>query len=194
MLERPDSSQVAQKLGLTTIPSRDFYDVVVVGAGPAGLACALYCTTEGLKTVLLEREAAGGQAGLSSRIENYLGFPSGLSGADLARRGVAQVRRFGAEVLAPAEAVSLITEGEYRVVKLSSGQELAAHSVVVAAGVQWRRLDVPGMDRLTGAGIYYGAAITEASSCRDEDVYVVEAPTPPARRPSTFLRSPVLSP
>jgi thioredoxin reductase (NADPH) len=173
VLERPDSSQVAQKLGLTTIPSRDFYDVVVVGAGPAGLACALYCTTEGLKTVLLEREAAGGQAGLSSRIENYLGFPSGLSGADLARRGVAQVRRFGAEVLAPAEAVSLITEGEYRVVKLSSGQELAAHSVVVAAGVQWRRLDIPGMDRLTGAGIYYGAAITEASSCRDEDVYVV---------------------
>ena len=173
VLERPDLSQMADKLGLVSIPSRRFYDVIVVGAGPAGLACALYCSTEGLKTVLLEREAAGGQAGLSSRIENYLGFPSGLSGADLARRGVAQVRRFGTEVLAPAEAVGLIVDGEYRVVRLSNGQELAAHSVVIAAGVQWRRLNVPGMDRLTGAGIYYGAAITEASSCKDEDVYIV---------------------
>jgi thioredoxin reductase (NADPH) len=173
VLERPDLSQVAARLGLATVPSRRFYDVIVIGAGPAGLACALYCSTEGLKTVLLEREAAGGQAGLSSRIENYLGFPSGLSGADLARRGVAQVRRFGTEVLAPAEAVSLVVEGEYRVVKLSNGQELAAHSVVIAAGVQWRRLEVPGMEQLTGAGIYYGAAITEASSCKDENVYIV---------------------
>jgi len=173
ILERPDLSQVAGKLGLVSIPSRRFYDVVVIGAGPAGLACALYCSTEGLKTVLVEREAAGGQAGLSSRIENYLGFPSGLSGADLARRGVAQVRRFGTELLAPAEAASLIVDGEYRVVKLSNGQELAAHSVVIASGVQWRRLDVSGMDRLTGAGIYYGAAITESSSCKDEDVYIV---------------------
>jgi len=173
VLERPDLSEIAGKLGLATIPSRRFYDVIVVGAGPAGLACALYCSTEGLKTVLLEREAAGGQAGLSSRIENYLGFPSGLSGADLARRGVAQVRRFGTEMLAPAEAVALVVDGEYRVVKLSNGQELAAHSVVIAAGVQWRRLEVPGMDGLTGAGIYYGAAITEASSCKDEDVYIV---------------------
>lgn len=173
LLERPELSQVAGKLGLVSVPSRSFYDVIVIGAGPAGLACSLYCSTEGLKTVLVEREAAGGQAGLSSRIENYLGFPSGLSGADLARRGVAQVRRFGTEVLAPAEAVSLIVDGEYRVVKLSNGQELAAHSVVIAAGVQWRRLDVAGMDRLTGAGIYYGAAITESSSCKDEDVYIV---------------------
>ena len=173
VLERPELSQMADKLGLAMVPSRRFYDVIVIGAGPAGLACALYCSTEGLRTVLLEREAAGGQAGLSSRIENYLGFPSGLSGADLARRGVAQVRRFGTEVLAPAEAVGLMVDGEYRVVKLSNGQELAAHSVVIAAGVQWRRLDVPGMDRLTGAGIYYGAAITEASSCKDEDVYIV---------------------
>jgi thioredoxin reductase (NADPH) len=173
VLERPELSQIAGKLGLAMVPSRRFYDVIVVGAGPAGLACALYCSTEGLRTVLIEREAAGGQAGLSSRIENYLGFPSGLSGADLARRGVAQVRRFGTEVLAPAEAVGLTVDGEYRVVKLSNGQELAAHSVVIAAGVQWRRLDVPGMDRLNGAGIYYGAAITEASSCKDEDVYIV---------------------
>jgi thioredoxin reductase (NADPH) len=173
VLEKPDTFQVAAKLGLMTVPSRRFHDVIVVGAGPAGLACALYCSTEGLKTVLVEREAAGGQAGLSSRIENYLGFPSGLSGADLARRGVAQVRRFGTEVLAPAEAVDLLIEGEYRVVKLSNGEELAAHSVVIAAGVQWRRLEVPGMDHLTGAGIYYGAAITESSSCKGEDIYIV---------------------
>lgn len=171
--ERPALSQVAEKLGLAMTPSRSFYDVVVIGAGPAGLACALYCSTEGLKTVMVEREAAGGQAGLSSRIENYLGFPSGLSGADLARRGVAQVRRFGTEVLAPAEAVGLHVEGEYRVVKLSNGQELAAHSIVIASGVQWRRLEIPGMDRLSGAGVYYGAAITESSSCKDEDVYIV---------------------
>ncbi len=173
VLERPTLAEVAAKLGLVSTPSRRFYDVIVIGAGPAGLACSLYCSTEGLKTVMLEREAAGGQAGLSSRIENYLGFPSGLSGADLARRGLAQVTRFGTEVLAPAEAVSLAEEGEYRVVKLANGEELAAHSVVIAAGVQWRRLEVPGMDRLSGAGIYYGAAITEASSCKDEDVYIV---------------------
>lgn len=173
VMECPALSQVAAKLGMPTSPSRRFYDVIVVGAGPAGLACSLYCSTEGLKTVLLDREAAGGQAGLSSRIENYLGFPSGLSGADLARRGVAQVRRFGTELLAPAEAVRLSVEGEYRVVTLSNGQELAAHAVVIAAGVQWRRLEVPGMERLTGAGIYYGAAITEAASCKDEDVYIV---------------------
>ena len=173
VLEHPELSQIADKLGLSMVPKGGFYDVIVIGAGPAGLACALYCSTEGLRTVLIEREAAGGQAGLSSRIENYLGFPSGLSGADLARRGVAQVRRFGTEVLAPAEAVSLKVDGEYRIVKLSNGQELSAHSVVIAAGVQWRRLEVPGMERLTGAGIYYGAAVTEASSCRNEDIYVV---------------------
>lgn len=173
VLVRPELSLIADKLGLSMVPKGGFYDVIVIGAGPAGLACALYCSTEGLRTVLVEREAAGGQAGLSSRIENYLGFPSGLSGADLARRGVAQVRRFGTEVLAPAEAVSLKVDGEYRTVKLSNGQELSAHSVVIAAGVQWRRLEVPGMERLTGAGIYYGAAITEASSCRNEDIYIV---------------------
>jgi thioredoxin reductase (NADPH) len=173
LLVRPELSQIADKLGLSMVPKGGFYDVIVIGAGPAGLACALYCSTEGLRTVLIEREAAGGQAGLSSRIENYLGFPSGLSGADLARRGVAQVRRFGTEVLAPAEAVSLKVDGEYRIVKLSNGEELSAHTVVIAAGVQWRRLEVPGMERLTGAGIYYGAAITEASSCRNEDIYIV---------------------
>jgi thioredoxin reductase (NADPH) len=137
------------------------------------LACALYCSTEGLKTVLVERDAPGGQAGLSSRIENYLGFPAGLSGADLARRGAAQVRRFGTEILSPAAAVKLRAEGEYRVVTLAGGQELRAHAVVIAAGVQWRRLDIPGMDRLTGAGVYYGAATTEALSTKGEEVYIV---------------------
>lgn len=173
ILERPDTTVLAAKLGLSTAPSRDFYDVVVVGAGPAGLACALYCTTEGLRTVLVEREAAGGQAGLSSRIENYLGFPSGLSGADLARRGVAQVKRFGAELLAPARAVKLAADNDYRIVTLDNGKELLAHSVVIASGVQWRRLEIAGMESLTGAGVYYGAATTEAASCQDEDVYVV---------------------
>ena len=194
VLQKPTLDQVAEKLGLTTLPQRDFYDVIVVGAGPAGLACALYCSTEGLKTILVEREAAGGQAGLSSRIENYLGFPSGLSGADLARRGVAQVRRFGTELLAPADAVGLRVDGEYRVVKLSNGHELVGHSVVIAAGVQWRQLNIPGIEGLTGAGVYYGAATTEAPACKDEDVYVSEAPIPPARPRFTSLRSRVLSP
>src|SRR5580704_10742340 len=173
VLERPTLPELAVKLGLTSAPARDFYDVIIVGAGPAGLACALYCSTEGLRTILVEREAAGGQAGLSSRIENYLGFPAGLSGSDLARRGVTQVKRFGTEVLAPVQAESLCVQGEYRVVRLSTGQELVGHSVVIASGVQWRRLDVPGMDRLTGAGVYYGAANTEAASCKDEDIYIV---------------------
>jgi thioredoxin reductase (NADPH) len=122
ILQKPTLPDVAAKLGLTTAPNRDFYDVIIIGAGPAGLACALYCSTEGLRTILVEREAAGGQAGLSSRIENYLGFPAGLSGADLARRGVSQVKRFGTEVLAPVQAESLAVQGEYRVVKLSIGQ------------------------------------------------------------------------
>lgn len=173
ILEKPGLLAVAAKLGLSSTPSREFYDVIIVGAGPAGLACALYCSTEGLKTILVEREAPGGQAGSSSRIENYLGFPAGLSGADLARRGVSQVKRFGTEVLAPAQGVSLSGEGEYRIVKLSNGQELVGHCVVIAAGVQWRRLNIPGMDRLTGAGIYYGAATTEAASCKGEDIYIV---------------------
>jgi thioredoxin reductase (NADPH) len=173
VLESPDVWALAAKLGLASTPSREFYDVVIVGAGPAGLACALYCSTEGMKTVLVEREAPGGQAGSSSRIENYLGFPAGLSGADLARRGVSQVKRFGTEVLAPAQAVSLSGEGEYRVVKLLNGKELVGHCVVIAAGVQWRRLNIAGMDRLTGAGVYYGATTTEAAAVKGEDIYIV---------------------
>ena len=153
------------------------------------MACALYCSTEGLRTILVEREAAGGQAGLSSRIENYLGFPSGLSGADLARRGVSQVKRFGTEVLAPVQAVSLSVDGEYKVVKLSSGQELLGHSVVIAAGVQWRRLNIPGMEKLTGAGVYYGAANTEASSCKGEDIYIIGGANPAGQAAVHFSES-----
>lgn len=172
-LSRPANGDLAARLGLQMAAQAPFYDVIIIGAGPAGLACALYCSTEGLSTLLLEREAAGGQAALSSRIENYLGFPSGLSGADLARRAIAQVKRFGTEVLAPAEAVGLRQNGDYKIVRLAGGQEISAHSVVIAAGVRWRKLEIPGMDRLAGAGIYYGAAITEAESCRGEDVYIV---------------------
>ncbi len=165
--------EVAAKLGLQTRAGLEFYDVAIVGGGPAGLAAAVYGASEGLKTVMVEREAPGGQAGLSSRIENYLGFPSGLSGSDLARRAVAQARRFGVEIVSPQEATGIRVDGSYRYLRLSDGTELSCHSLLLAMGVQWRKLDVPGIDRLQGAGVYYGAASTEALSCRDEDVYIV---------------------
>ena len=151
----------------------NFYDVVIIGGGPGGFLAAVYGASEGLKTVIVEREAPGGQAGLSSRIENYLGFPSGLSGGDLARRAVAQARRFGAEILAPDEVQQLRVEGPYRIVTLTDGTELSCHTVLIATGVQWRTLEIPGVDRLHGAGVYYGAGSTEAISCRGEDVYIV---------------------
>jgi thioredoxin reductase (NADPH) len=150
-----------------------FYDLAIVGAGPAGLAAAVYGASEGLRTVMVEREAPGGQAGLSSRIENYLGFPSGLSGADLARRAITQAKRFGAEILSPQEVVGLRCDGPYRILQLRDGSEISSHVVLIATGLQWRRLAIPGMDRLIGAGVYYGAASTEALSCQDETVYVI---------------------
>src|SRR6185295_10163800 len=165
-------AQVAQKVGLRTRAQTSFYDLAIVGGGPAGLAAAVYGASEGLRTVMVEREAPGGQAGMSSRIENYLGFPSGLSGGDLARRAVVQARRFGVEILS-AEATAIRLDGPYRLLKLADGAELSCHALLVATGVQWRKLDAPGVERLTGAGIYYGAAMTEAMSTRDEDVYVV---------------------
>ncbi len=171
-LEAPDVSQIARKIGLRTTANQQFYDLIIIGGGPAGLAAAVYGASEGLKTVMVERQAPGGQAGTSSRIENYLGFPSGLSGADLARRAVTQARRFGVETLA-AEAVGLRCQESYRFVRLADGSELSSHVVLIASGVAWRKLDVPGADRLAGAGVYYGAAMTEAISCRDEDVFVV---------------------
>ncbi len=153
--------------------TQPFYDLVIVGSGPAGLAAAVYGASEGLRTVLIEREAPGGQAGTSSRIENYLGFPVGLSGADLARRGVAQAKRFGVEILSPQEVTGIRVDGPYRIIALADGTELRCHALLIATGVSYRRLDVPGMEKLTEAGVYYGAAMTEALSCRDSDVYIV---------------------
>jgi thioredoxin reductase (NADPH) len=172
-LQQPDVSQLADRLGLQTRAGADFYDLAIVGGGPAGLAAAVYGASEGLKTVMLESEAPGGQAGLSSRIENYLGFPSGLSGADLARRAVTQARRFGVEILSPVSVTGLKVEGPYRFLELGTGAKISSHAVVLATGVQWRKLDVPGMERLQDAGVYYGAASTEALSCKDEDVYII---------------------
>src|SRR6267378_4128303 len=166
-------AEVAQKVGLRTRAQTTFYDLAIVGGGPAGLAAAAYGASEGLHTVMIEREAPGGQAGMSARIENYLGFPMGLSGNDLARRAVAQARRFGVEILAPQEAVSIRAEGPYRFLKLADGNEISCHALMIATGVQWRRLEAPGIDRLQGAGVYYGGGATEAMSCKGEIVYVV---------------------
>ncbi len=165
--------EVAQKVGLRTRAQTSFYDMAIVGGGPAGLAAAVYGASEGLHTVMVEKEAPGGQAGMSSRIENYLGFPSGLSGGDLARRGVVQAQRFGVEILSPQEAVGVRTEGPYRIIKLADGNEISCHALMIASGVQWRRLEAPGIDRLQGAGVYYGGGATEALSCKGEIVYVV---------------------
>ena len=169
----PTQSELADRIGLRTRSDTSFFDLVIVGGGPAGLAAGVYGASEGLKTVIVEREAPGGQAGLSSRIENYLGFPSGLSGNDLARRAVAQAKRFGAEILAPQEVVKVRSEGPYRIITLADGGELSCHAMVIASGVQWRKLDIPGIERLQGAGVYYGAGSTEALSCREEDVFIV---------------------
>ena len=172
-LSDPSQSDLATKLGLRTNATTSFYDLLIVGGGPAGLAAAVYGASEGLSTVMIEREAPGGQAGMSSRIENYLGFPSGLSGADLTRRAVAQARRFGVEILAPQEVCSLRVEGGSKFVKLSDSKEIGAKAVVIATGVSYRKLNVPGLEPLQGAGVYYGAAMTEAATCKDEDVYIV---------------------
>jgi len=165
-------SEVAQKVGLRTHAETDFYDLAIIGGGPAGLAAAVYGASEGLRTVMIEREAPGGQAGMSSRIENYLGFPTGLSGADLARRAVVQAKRFGVEILSQ-EAVGVRTEGPYRIIKFADTNEISCHALMIATGVQWRRLEAPGIDRLQGAGIYYGGGATEAISCSGEIIYVV---------------------
>ena len=166
----PDA--VAAKVGLSTHATQEFYDMVVVGAGPAGLAAAVYGASEGLKTLVIEPEAPGGQAGSSSRIENYLGFPAGITGTDLGRRAHVQASRFGAEFITQ-KAVGLRISGQYRFVQLGDGREVSSHVVLLAPGVQYRKLDIPGADRLTGRGIYYGAALVEATSCKDEEVFVV---------------------
>jgi thioredoxin reductase (NADPH) len=172
-LAEPPLPTVADKIGLRTHAQTDFYDLAIVGGGPAGLAAAVYGASEGLRTVIIEREAPGGQAGLSSRIENYLGFPSGLSGNDLARRAVAQARRFGVEILAPQEVMSMRVEGPYRFLRLADGVEISCHALLLAMGVQWRTLDVPGIERLQGAGVYYGGGTSEAIACKGETVFVI---------------------
>ena len=174
-LDDPELRALGERIGLRTRAEKPFYDLVVVGGGPAGLAASVYGASEGLHTLLVEREAPGGQAGTSSNIENYLGFPVGLTGADLARRAVAQARKFGVEILTPQEAKSVRAEGPYRVLTLTDGSEVSCRVLLVTTGVEYRRLDVPGADALTGAGIYYGAAMTEALSCRDEEVYLIGA-------------------
>ncbi|NEZ58499.1 FAD-dependent oxidoreductase [Adonisia turfae] len=172
-LVKPSTTDLAQQVGMQTEAANPFYDLVIVGGGPAGLAAAVYGASEGLRTVMIEREAPGGQAGTSSRIENYLGFPVGLSGSDLARRAVTQAKRFGVEILTPQEVTGIRLEDNYRIVTLSDGSEISCHALILAMGVSWRRLSVPGVEQFTGAGVYYGAAQTEAAACKDEDVYVV---------------------
>lgn len=173
LLERPSVLELAERLGIVGVPASDHYDLVIVGGGPAGLAAAVYGASEGLRTALVEREAPGGQAGMSSRIENYLGFPAGLSGSDLARRAADQARRLGAELLTMQDAAALRIEGSGRFVELTGGGELSATTVLIASGVSYRQLDAPGFSELTGAGIYYGAALTEARSCRDQHVVII---------------------
>jgi thioredoxin reductase (NADPH) len=172
-LSRPSIAELADRIGLQTRAANPFYDLVVVGAGPAGLAAAVYGASEGLGTLMVAKEAPGGQAGTSSRIENYLGFPIGLSGADLAKRALAQARRFGVEIISPQEVTRLRIEGQYRIVTLGDGREVSCRALLLAMGVQWHTLDVPGIRELTGAGVYYGAAATEALACANETVYVV---------------------
>jgi thioredoxin reductase (NADPH) len=172
-LAAPSVEEVAALVGLSTAPVRDFYDLVIVGGGPAGLGAAVYGASEGLRTVLVERRATGGQAGQSSRIENYLGFPDGVSGAQLAERARRQAQKFGAELLTTRDVVGLDARGAARVVRFGDGTEIAAHAVVLATGVAYRALDAPGLAELTGLGVYYGSSVTEAPSCADQDVYVV---------------------
>jgi thioredoxin reductase (NADPH) len=173
VLIEPSLTEVAEKAGLQTQADEPFYDLIVVGAGPAGLAAAVYGASEGLHTLLIDKETPGGQAGTSSRIENYLGFPKGLSGADLARRATAQASRLGAEILQTQEVVSVGERDSYRVVTLANGTELVCHAVIISTGVSVRELDVPGAKAVTGAGVYYGAAISEAASYQGKHVYVV---------------------
>jgi len=172
-LVQPSARELAEKLGMQTRARQPFYDLIVVGGGPAGLAAAVYGASEGLRTILVERSAPGGQAGTSSKIENYLGFPSGISGADLARRAADQAKRFGAEILTVQEATQITRDDPYRKVVLSDGSELAGYAVLIAPGMEVRRLETEGVNELLGAGVYYGAALTEAATYRGQDVCIV---------------------
>jgi thioredoxin reductase (NADPH) len=172
-LIQPTSRELAAKVGLYSQPSQPYYDLAIIGAGPAGLAAAVYGASEGLQTVLIEKQAAGGQAGTSSRIENYLGFPNGLSGADLARRAAMQARRLGAEILTTEEALGVRVEDTYRYVRFLDGDEISCKAVIITTGVTVRRLPAENVERLTGSGVYYGAALSEAANYRGQDVFIV---------------------
>ena len=173
VLVEPEATELAAEVGLATTPTADFYDLVVIGGGPAGLGAAVYGASEGLRTVLVERSATGGQAGQSSRIENYLGFPDGVSGAQLTDRARRQAGKFGAEILTAREVTGLEVNGSARVVRFADGSAVAAHAVILATGVSYRQLEAPGTPDLTGCGVYYGSALTEAASCQGHDVYIV---------------------
>jgi len=173
VLVEPSEPELASKVGLATNPSSDFYDLTVIGGGPAGLGAAVYGASEGLRTVLVERTATGGQAGQSSRIENYLGFPDGVSGAQLTDRARRQAAKFGAEILTTREVVGLEVNGSARTIRFADGTAISAHTVILATGVAYRQLTAPGLAELTGRGVYYGSALTEATSCADQDVYIV---------------------
>lgn len=170
---KPTIRQIAEKTGLNPQIKNEIYDVVIIGAGPAGLAAAVYGSSEGLKTLLIERRAPGGQAGTSSRIENYLGFPAGLSGADLTRRAITQATRLGAEFLSPHEVSEIRLKDGYKTIVLDDGPEIVSRSVVITTGVDYRKLEIKGVENFTGAGIYYGAATTEAAACKGKEVFVI---------------------
>ena len=173
-MEEPSNGALAEKIGLKTRAEMPFYDLIIIGGGPAGLAAAVYGASEGLSTLLIERQAPGGQAGMSSNIENYLGFPSGLTGSNLARRAVTQAIRFGAEILTPQEVVGIRVDDPYRIVKVKDGTEISCHALIIACGVSYRNLDgIKGIEKLTGAGVYYGASMVDALSCKGEDIFMV---------------------
>jgi len=187
-LVAPSTTELAAAVGLSTTPATDFYDLVVVGAGPAGLGAAVYSASEGLRTLLVERQATGGQAGQSSRIENYLGFPDGVSGAQLTDRARRQAVKFGAEILTTRDVIGLEARGPARVVSFGDGTEVAAHAVIIATGVSYRDLDAPGVTRLCGRGVYYGSAATEAVACADHDVFIVGGANSAGQAASFFSR------
>ncbi len=172
-LAAPSDSALAERVGLATTPAKDFYDLIVIGGGPAGLGSAVYGASEGLRTVLIERTATGGQAGQSSRIENYLGFPDGVSGAQLTERARRQAVKFGAELITTRDVVALEVNGSARTVRFADGASVDAHTVILATGVSYRRLDAAHLDVFTGRGVYYGSALTEAPNCASQDVYIV---------------------